>query len=481
MKSILENINFKLNIRGQLTLQVLLLVGFLFMFFSVSIYFFSKLYLEKRFFKKLQDKALTTSSLFFDFQANNIEIQKIVENTEGEYLNEEVISIIDIKRNLFVFSNNLKKEEFHRLFMFRIDTNSPVGNASLGAYKMAYLKIKDNSGEYWVMVSAVDKIGERALADLKNILVIMSFVALLFIGFLGWYLANKALAPISDIIKQLDKIFPKNISKRIIYTNFGDEIGQMAETINKLLQRAENAVFTQKMFVANISHELKNPLTKIFTQIELLEMKYKNYPEFHEQIVSLREDTLKLNHLTHSLLQLANIFSNENALPLTEIRLDEVVFDAVSEFKKWNAHKNIEIDLKSFPEDEKCLIVKGNEEALKVVFKNLIDNACKFSVNQTALLNISVKRNQVKVEIKNDGIPIPKNEITQIFQPFYRSDSTSRGKTGHGVGLAIVKQIVELHHGKIGVFPQEDGNLFQVTLPNLFYWQSNFKLNLISI
>lgn len=466
MKSFIEKINFKLNIRGQLTLQVLMLVGFLFMFFSVSIYFFSKLYLEKRFYKKLQDRALTTSSLFFDFQANNIEIQKIVENTEREYLNEEVISIIDIKRNLFVFSNNFKKEEFHRLLMLRIDINSSVGNSNLGAYKMAYLKIKDNSGEYWVMVSAVDKIGEEALADLKNILIIMSLVALLFIGFLGWYLANKALAPISDIIQQLDQIFPKNISKRIIHTNFGDEIGQMAETINKLLHRAENAVFTQKMFVANISHELKNPLTKIFTQIELLEMKYKNSPEFHEQIVSLREDTLKLNHLTHSLLQLANIFSDENALPLTEIRLDEVVFDAVSEFKKWNPGKNIEIDLENFPEDEKYLIVNGNAEAMKVVFKNLIDNACKFSSNQTGFLNISAIKNQVRIEIKNEGIPIPKNELTQIFQPFYRSDSTAKGKTGHGVGLAIVKQIVELHHGKIVVLPQQNGNLFQVTIPN---------------
>ena len=186
--------NFKLNIRGQLTLQVLLLVGFLFMFFSVSIYFFSKLYLEKRFYKKLQDRAVTTSSLYFDFQANNSEIQKIVENTEKEYLNEEVISIIDIKRNLFVFSNNFKKEEFHKLLLLKIDPTVPIGNAKLGAYKMAYLKITDKSGDYYVMASAVDKIGEEALIDLKNILIIMLFVALLFIGFLGWYLANKALS-----------------------------------------------------------------------------------------------------------------------------------------------------------------------------------------------------------------------------------------------------------------------------------------------
>ena len=212
--------DLKLNIRGQLTLQVLLLVGFLFMFFSVSIYFFSKLYLEKRFYKKLQDRAVTTSSLFFDFQANNIDIRKIVENTEKEYLNEEIISIIDIKRNLFVFSTNVKKEEFHRLMLLTIDNTTSVGTSKLGTYKMAYLKIKDNSGDYWVVVTAVDKIGEEALADLKNILIIMSLVALLFIGFLGWYLANKALAPISDIINQLEQIFPKNISKRIIHTNF---------------------------------------------------------------------------------------------------------------------------------------------------------------------------------------------------------------------------------------------------------------------
>jgi signal transduction histidine kinase len=105
---------------------------------------------------------------------------------------------------------------------------------------------------------------------------------------------------------------------------------------------------------------------------------------------------------------------------------------------------------------------------MKVVFKNLIDNAYKFSSNQTCFLNISAIKNEVKIEIKNEGIPIPKKEITQIFQPFYRSDATAKGKTGHGVGLAIVKQIVELHHGKIVVLPLPNGNLFQVTLPNFF-------------
>jgi signal transduction histidine kinase len=455
----------KLNIRGQLTLQFLMLVGFLFMFFSVSVYFFSKLYLEKRFYKKLQDRAITTSALFFDFQANNKAIRKIVENTEKEYLTQEIISIIDIKRDLFVFSTSFRNEEFHRLLLKKIDSLQTFGTSNLGAYKMAFLKIKDASGDYWVLVSAKDTVGAEALDDLRKILLIMLLVALLLIGFMGWYLANSAFSPISGIINQLGRIFPKNISKRIELSNFEDEIGQLANTINQLLERVENSVFTQKMFVANISHELKNPLTKIFTQIELLEMKYKDNAELYPQIKGLREDTLKLNHLTQSILQLANVFSDESALPMEKIRIDELLFDSISDYKKWNPANTVEVAWEQVPEEDNLLIINGNEDALKVVFKNLIDNACKFSDNQEAKILIFPHNDFLDIKISNLGTPIPVEESLKIFQPFFRSNATAKGKSGHGVGLAIVKQIVDLHKGKLTVEPNPSGNTFSV----LFY------------
>jgi signal transduction histidine kinase len=455
---------FNLNIRGQLTLQFSMLVGFLFLFFSVSIYFFSKLYLEKRFYKRLQDRALTTSALFFDFQANNTAIQKLVENTEKEYLTEEIVSIIDIHRDLFVFSTSFRNEEFHRLLLYKIDSLADLGTTNLGSYKMAYLKIKDDSGQYWVMVSAKDNIGEDALTDLKNILIIMSLVALLLIGYLGWYLSNSAFSPIYLVKEQLGFIFPKNLSKRIELPNYEDEIGELADTINQLLQRVENSVFTQKMFIANISHELKNPLTKIFTQIELLEMKYKSDPELSKQISGLREDTLKLNHLTQSILELANMFSDESALRMVKTRVDEVLFDAIAEFKKWNPESRVNISLENFPDSEDLLTREANADALMVVFKNLVDNACKFATNKTAHVDISERDGLLVIDFFNEGPQIPETDKDKIFEPFFRSNATAKGKAGHGVGLAIVKQIVELHKGKLKLISSENGNLFSVEL-----------------
>ena len=458
---------FQLNIRQRLTLQFLLLVGILFSFLSVSLYFFSDLYLEKRFFKRLQDRAVTTSTLFFDLQTTSNELMKIVDGTDKEYLSEEVVSIYEKQRDLCLFTTDLKKEEFHRYFIRELDYTNNVNYLSLLGNKMTALHISDKKNDYWVLVSAKDKTGIQALKDLENILIILAIVAFLFIGLMGWYFAEKALSPISGIIGQLNNIFPKNLNKRIAYTNFEDEIGELANTINQLLDRVETSVFTQKMFVANISHEIKNPLTKIFTQIELLEMKYRDNPVFHEKIVSLRDDTLKLNNLTHSILQLANIISDNAALPMSAIRIDETIWDSVKDIKKWNPDLKIIAKFGLMPESEDKYWINGNEDALKVVFKNLIDNAYKFSNNKTAIINLSFENHHALVSITSEGIPIPEEDISNLFQPFFRIDATAKGKAGYGVGLAIVKKIVELHGGKINAFSFENGNTFEVRLATL--------------
>ena len=158
---------FQFNIRQKLTLQFLLLVGILFLFLSVSLYFFSDLYLEKRFFKRLQDRAVTTSTLFFDLQTTNKTLMKIVDGTDKEYLSEEVVSIYEKQRDIFLFTTNLKKEEFHRFFINELDYTNNVNYLSLLGNKMTALHISDKENDYWVLVSAKDKTGNQALKDLK--------------------------------------------------------------------------------------------------------------------------------------------------------------------------------------------------------------------------------------------------------------------------------------------------------------------------
>jgi signal transduction histidine kinase len=455
----------KLSIRGRLTLQFLLSVSVLFLFFGLSIYFFSDLYLEKRFFKRLQDRAVTTATLFFDFQATDDTILKIVDNTDKEYLVGEVVSIYETERNLFLFTTDITKEDFHREFLKKLDKKNNINYLTINGYRMAALRIPNQKQEYWVFVSALDKTSIEALRDLKNILLVLALVALLLIGLLGWYFAQKALGPITYIIDQLDEIFPKNLGKRVDHSNFEDEIGKLADTINKLLDRVESSIHTQKMFVANISHEIKNPLTKIFTQIELLEMKYKDNPELHEKLLSLRADSLKLNQLTQDILQLAHVISNDSKLPMEATRLDEVLWEAISDVKKWNPDYKIKAKMVGEGSEEEDFMLMANADALKVAFKNLIDNACKFSSDQSSEVILDFSDHKKRVYFNNNGEHIPKKEMENLFQPFYRVNATAKGKSGHGVGLAIVKQIINMHEGKISVSSTESGNSFELLFP----------------
>src|SRR5213076_1350541 len=115
-----------------------------------------------------------------------------------------------------------------------------------------------------------------------------------------------ALAPMSGIIQQVNAIFPANVEKRVEHPNRSDEIGRLVTTFNQLLDRIEQALNTQKMFIANVSHELKNPLTKINSQIDVALIQQRSPEVYERTLQSLQEDTRTLSHLTNALLELAN-------------------------------------------------------------------------------------------------------------------------------------------------------------------------------
>lgn len=451
-----------LNIRERLTFQFLLLVGVLFMVFSLSIYYFGKLYIENRFFKRLEDRAISASTLALDLKADQQTLLKFVDSKDDQSLVDQFISIYDRDRKLFVLSTNIDKEPEHRAYLPKLDPSQLVNDIKEGDHQMAALNIIDKSGNYAVMVSAIDISGQKALSDLKNILLVLFIVAALCILYLGWYFANKALEPMNNIKLQLSEIFPKNLSRRIILKNSDDEIGILAQTINDMLKRAENVSANQKLFVANISHELKNPLTKIYTQIELLEMKYTKDKELSKNIISIRQDAKKLNELTASMLNLANSYTSEAEITKQKIRIDEVLLDAISEYKTWNSEDKIEIKWPIIPDDEVEMQIQGNTDALKVVFKNLISNAHKFSDNKAVEITLLLNKNRKIVSFKNQSPTIPADQLEKIFEPFYRSDSTALGKEGHGIGLAVVKQILQLHNAKINLSSANNEVVFEV-------------------
>lgn len=218
-------------------------------------------------------------------------------------------------------------------------------------------------------------------------------------------------------------------------------------------------------FVANVSHELKTPLTSIKGFIETLlggalDDK-KNNRHFLEII---QNHTERMNSLVNDLLELSQIESKEIKLEINELNLKELCEKVLSGFKVEIKKKEIKVE----NDLSEGLPVKADKDKIEQVFTNLIDNAIKFNKEKGLIKVYSEESGErIKITIEDSGIGIPPKDIPRIFERFYRVDKArSRELGGTGLGLSIVKHIIELHGGSVGVESTEDlGSKFYFFLP----------------
>jgi signal transduction histidine kinase len=391
---------------------------------------------------------------------------KLVNISDRELLTDESIAVYNERLKKVVFSANQENSLTAEVFIPLLQGNPPTIYKRFNQYQIIGVKVKNGNDTNWVFVSAIDTNGNDALEDLRKILLVMILIGILLLGISGWFFADKALAPMSGIIRQVNQIFPDNIENRVEHPNRLDEIGLLVATFNQLLDRTEEALVMQKMFIANVSHELKNPLTKIYSQIEITLLQKRNIEDYEQGLRSLQEDTRTLIQLTNTLLNLANTVVSPDSIQKSSIRVDELLWDAKMQLKKWHEHYSIQLNFNDFPDNEELLIVHGSEASLKIVFMNLIDNACKFSENNSAKVDFFTSSSEITIEVFNKGTIIPEADLPYIFRPFYRSNATAKATQGYGVGLAIVSQILRLHQGEISVTSVKEGTTFKVVLPN---------------
>ncbi|CCG98354.1 histidine kinase [Fibrella aestuarina BUZ 2] len=456
-----------INIRTRLTYQFVVLVTLILLLFSLGVYFFSKLYLEKRFYKRLQDRAITTTTLLFDLQQTDSTVLRLIDAAGKEALLNENISVYNTATREVLFSTNPANTQFHEQFIPQLDSAAQTLYLRRNEYQIVAIHLNRTGGGNWVIVSGIDQVGKDALADLKKILLIMILAAVLLLGVSGWLFADRALAPMSRIVQQVTTIFPANVQRRVEHPNRSDEIGVLVATFNQLLDRIEQALYTQKMFIANVSHELKNPLTKINSQIDVALIQKRDADAYERTLQSLQEDTRTLTQLTNTLLELANTSIQASTMPFEPVRLDELLWECKTQLQAWHDDYQVRLTFPDFPDDEDALIVQGNRAALRVLLMNLMDNACKFSPTHTAQVEFLAKDEHINLTVFNEGPQIPPADLPHIFQPFFRSNATAQSSKGHGVGLAVVAQITQLHRGDITVQSTPKGTTFSLILPSL--------------
>jgi signal transduction histidine kinase len=224
----------------------------------------------------------------------------------------------------------------------------------------------------------------------------------------------------------------------------------------------------QQLFISNVSHELKNPLMRIGTQLDVARLKARSIEQYQELIESVRSDIRELSQLAETLLELAKMTDETPQIIYGDIRIDEILWEARSLLLSAETRYLITIDFGEEISSDHQLIMQGNPQLLKMAFVNLMENACKFADDAHAhvQLRFDDASKHLEVSFVNKGEAIHPQEVSLIFQPFYRSSKTSHLK-GYGVGLSLVERIIRLHSGQIAVESDKLNRdvTFRVSLP----------------
>lgn len=244
-----------------------------------------------------------------------------------------------------------------------------------------------------------------------------------------------------------------------------DEIGYLAACMNYMASQIAGAEDDQKKFVANVSHDFRSPLTSIRGYLEAM-LDGTIPPETHEKYLNIvLNETERLTKLTNSLLTLNNLNTKGMLLERADFDINPVIRSTAASFEGTCLKKNIAIEL-ILTGDE--MFVNADVEKIQQVLYNLIDNAIKFSHHDSVIrVETSLKKNKLFVSVRDTGIGIPKDDLKQIWDRFYKSDlSRGRDKKGTGLGLSIVKEIISCHGEHINVISTEGvGSEFIFSLP----------------
>ncbi|ULO09913.1 HAMP domain-containing histidine kinase [Paenibacillus sp. 19GGS1-52] len=251
-----------------------------------------------------------------------------------------------------------------------------------------------------------------------------------------------------------------------LHTKRRDEIGELTRSFNVMAQELGTLEAIRKQFVSDVSHEIQSPLTSIKGFTQALKHKQLDEPSRMRLLNIIEEESDRLSRLSGDLLQLSTLEYEHFELESDRYSLDEQLRKIVIAFEPQWSVKLINVELELQP-----LSIVADEDKLSQIWTNLISNSIKFTGSGGRItITAAEKGDQLVVQMADNGVGVPEEELSHIFKPFYKIDkSRDRLVGGSGIGLSIVKRIVDLHHGQIEVSSKPgEGTTFTVWLPLIY-------------
>ena len=305
---------------------------------------------------------------------------------------------------------------------------------------------------------------ENALQEFLETLVLLIPVGVLLAAISGWWMARRALRPVEDLTTSAARIGISNLNVRLPLRGTGDEVDHLAQTFNQTFAKLEDAVQQMRQFTASISHELRTPLTALRGEAEVALMEARTPEGYRRVLTSQLEEFDKLTELINRLLTLARAEGGEINLANERVNLSVLVRSLVAQMEPVASWKKIQLRVQADCE----LWVRGDPHWLERAVLNLLDNAIKFTPQGGDVdVTVAAEKEYARLNVRDTGIGIPPDALPHVFERFYRAEpSRSKEIDGAGLGLALVKWIVEHHRGRVAVESQvKQGSSFTIWLP----------------
>ena len=321
-----------------------------------------------------------------------------------------------------------------------------ITDGNLAPYRIRVAHLRQDP--YDISVAFSTGFIEVTLRSLTKIYIIIApiFFAISFLG--GALISAKSLSRIDKIIKKTEDITTQNLNEIIVGEESGDEYGRLTQKMNEMIRRLRTSIEYMNQFSISASHELKTPLTILRGEIEIALKSVKNPEQYREVLKSNYEETLRLINIVDKLFFISRADNTQVKLNKARVSLYDFLDEIIKRSESLGKEKNVQIILKC----EKDIDIEIDVTLMKQAIVNLIENAIKYGEEnepicvKTEILN----NNSVKISVINKGEGISEENLEKIFERFYRSQ-TSKTAGGIGLGLSIVKSIVNWHNGEITV------------------------------
>ncbi len=413
----------------------------------ILVYFITTRAINQNFYTYLEEKAFITAEKHFEEdEVSRLVYESVLKNYSLLLPDAEEI-VLDAKDTqstidslkTYISARQIKQLYQQKNIKFRHDHHQ--------GFAIYY---PDNEGDFIVAIMAHNQQGEYIIGTLLKILITVFLIALLFVYCVGLVYARQILHPLKQILKSVRQIRGNNLHNRIEGQKGGDELTELVSLLNQMLDRLELAFNSQKAFISNASHELNNPLTAIIGECEIMQLQDFTLNEYKDAICRIDTESQRLKDLIHHLLRLVQTDLDAISSASESTDVYDCLLRLVAHFDKTKYAGRIRFETNIDENNESHFTYNINPDMLWIALQNLIENACKYSGNESVIVHYEESSTSCLITIKDQGIGIPTNEIKNIFQPFYRGSNTYQFQ-GFGIGLSLSEKIIILNKGNIRI------------------------------